>query len=263
MSWSLIYRIQRALLGSILSKLFYQSRVDGSGNPIMLKPFFGKINQKLMEKGFTVPWIMTREQCWAYWDSVFSDKKGVQVYAKKPPGIIQFLHQFWSPQVQYSDSILELGSAAGANLYYLHGLGYKNLAGIEISQKAVDGMHKAFPDLAAKLPIAIGRLEETLMQFESDSVDVIFTMAVAQHIHPTSNFLFNEMVRVVRKHICTIELEAANCSYLFARNYQRIFERLGCKQVKSVLITKEAYPDVNRDYNGYVARLFSTGGFTS
>jgi hypothetical protein len=67
------------------------------------------------------------------------------------------------------------------------------------------------------------------------------------------------MVRVARKHICVVELEAGNCSYLFARNYRRVFQKLGCSQLKSTLITRKAFLDTIRDHDGYVARLFRIG----
>lgn len=249
-------KVPRALFGRFLSTIFYQPRIDEKGEPTLLRPFFGEVNRKLMEKGYTTPWILTREQCWKHWDSFYTGNKPYE-YAQKPAGIVQFLHEFWSPQVALSDSILELGSGSGANLYHLHELGYNNLMGIEISPSAIEGMEKTFPEFALRCNVFVGSLEDTLPKFDTNSVDAIFTMAVAQHIHPTSNFLFNEMVRVARKYVCTIEVEVANCSYIFARNYRRIFQKRGCAQLNSVLITKEAFPDVSRDYDGYVARLFA------
>lgn len=246
-----------ASLSKVLGKLFYQPRIDRKGNPVLLRPFFGEVNRKLMEGGYTAPWIMTRQQCWQRWNSTYYTDDRPYEDALKPAGIVQFLHEFWSPQVKPNDSILELGSGPGANLYYLHKLGYNNLLGIEISQNAIDSMRKAFPEFAMRCRIFVGSFEDLLPKLDTGSVDIIFIMATAQHIHPTSNFLFNEIVRVARKYICTIEMEIGNCSYLFSRNYRRVFQRLGCTQLKSVLITKEAFPSVSRVYDGYVARLFS------
>jgi hypothetical protein len=53
-----------------------------------------------------------------------------------------------------------------------------------------------------------------------------------------------------------IEAEAANCSYVFARNYKRVFQHRGCSEAKSVLIEREAFPDMDSNYYGYTARLF-------
>jgi len=255
-----LWKALRALFGHALSKLFYQPRIDEKGEPTLLRPFFGEVNRKLMEKGYSAPWILAREQCLEFWSSISNaprctgNRPCAQV--QKPGGIVLFLHQLWNPQVALTDSILELGSGAGANLNYLYKYGYDNLLGIEISQGAVDEMKRNFPEVIERCKIFVGSLEDILPKMNTDSMDIVFTMAVAQHIHPTSNFLFQEIVRVARKYICTIELEVGNCSYIFARNYRRVFQRLGCNQLRSTLITKEAFPDVSRDYDGYVARLF-------
>jgi len=64
------------------------------------------------------------------------------------------------------------------------------------------------------------------------------------------------MVRVARRFICLIETEWITCSYVFARNYGRVFERLGAEQVRA-RITPDSIPGPLGDaYVGYVARLF-------
>jgi len=252
-----LWKVARTLFRRYIGKPFYQPRIDSKGNPVLLRPFFGEVNRKLMERGYTAPWIITREECWELYTSTPYARRTAREMAQKPAGIVQFLHEFWSPQVKQSDSILELGSGPGANLHYLYDLGYINLLGIEINQMAIDEMKKAFPEFAKRCEIFVGSLEDLLPKFDTGSADIIFTMAVAQHIHPASNYLFREMVRVAKKYVCTIELEVGNCSYIFPRNYRRVFQRLGCTQLKSALITKEAFPSVSRDYDGYVARLFS------
>jgi SAM-dependent methyltransferase len=246
----------RNLFRQCVGKLFYQLRVDKKGNPTSLRPFFGKLNQRLMEKGYATPWILTRNECWElHTVAPYANDIAFQLI-QKPQGIVQFLHEFWSPQVEPADSVLELGSGPGANLNYLYKLGYKNLKGIEIKQETVDKMNETFPELMTRCEVTVGSLEDVLPEFGTDSVDVIFTMAVAEEIHPTSNFLFKEMVRMARKYICTIEMEVGNCGYIFSRNYRRVFQSLGCSQIKSTLITKGAFPNVNRGYDGYIARLF-------
>lgn len=245
----------RGLLRYCTGKLFYQPRVDKKGNPALLRPFFGKLNQRLMEKGYMAPWILTRKECWElYTAAPYAEDLALKLI-HKPQGVVQFLHEFWSPQVTPTDSILELGSGPGANLNYLYRLGYNTLMGIEIRQESVDKMNETFPELMTGCEVTVGSLENMLPRFSTDSVDIIFTMAVGEGIHPTSNFLFSEMVRIARKYICTVEMEVGNCSYLFARNYRRVFQRLGCSQIKATLITEGAFPNVNRGYDGYVARL--------
>lgn len=254
-----LWKMGRSLFRLCVSKLFYQPRIDRKGNPVLLRPFFGELNRKLMEKGITTPWILTREECWELYTKTPYARSTTHQMTQKPADIVQFLHEFWSPQVKPDNSILELGSGPGANLYYLYKLGYNNLMGIEINRDAIDEMRKAFPDLTTRCEILTGSLEDMLPKLDTGSVDTIFTMAVAYCIHPASTFLFSEMARVARKYICTVELEVGNCSYIFPRNFRRVFQRLGCPQLKSVLITREAFPNVSRDYDGYVARLFCKG----
>ena len=188
-------------------------------------------------------------------DAQFSGNRP-EDYASKPQDIVRFLHEFWKPYVGYEDSILELGCNCGANLYGLHRMGYQHLSGIEINENAASHMKRTFPDLAKRTAISVGSLEEILPKTETKSADVIFTMAVLIHIHPQSDYIFNEMVRVARKYICVIETEAANCGYVFARNYKRVFEHRGWSELKSVLVTKDAFPEMDSNYYGYTARLF-------
>ena len=256
-----VFKAQRKVFGEYMGKLFYQPRVDKYGNPLPLRKLFGRINQFLMENGYSPPWILTKQECYEFWSSTTDEEKfggtRIGVITTKPPGIVQFLNEFLKPQVRIDFSILELGGGCGVNLNSLHNMGYSDLRGIEINTSAVEMMKTAFPELTSTAKIRVGSLEDTLPTMEPNSVDVIFTMAVAYHIHPTSNFIFREMMRIARKYICTIELESANCDYVFARNYGRVFQRLGCLQIKSIMITEETFPEVSRNYDGFIGRLFS------
>ena len=251
---TLLCKAQRKVFGKWL---FYQTSVDEYGNIIPMRRL-GPLNQWLMEKGYTPPWIFTQRECQEYWKSITntSSANRPSEYAAKSQEIVQFLHQFWAPHIGTEDIILELGCNCGANLNGLLCRGYKHLHGMEINETAISQMKCSFPDLAGIATILVGSLEELLPKAPTAGVDVIFTMAVLIHIHPRSNYLFDEMVRVARKYICVVENETANCAYVFSRNYRRVFERLGCSHVKSVLITKSAFPETPSGYYGYTARLF-------
>ena len=254
-----LWKCQRKVFGRYLGLLFYQGRITADRKVLPLKSL-GPINQWLTEHGYTTPWLMTRRECQEFWKGMSNDEpfsgNHPEAYASKPQDIVRFLHEFWKPYVGYEDSILELGCNCGANLYGLNRLGYQHLNGIEINEHAVSHMAHAFPDLAKRAVISLGSVEEMLPKAETRSIDVIFSMAVLLHVHPTSNSVFDEMVRVARKYICVIEAEVANCSYVFARNYKRVFQRRGWSEIKSVLLTKDAFPDMDSNYYGYAARLF-------
>ncbi|MGH9367617.1 MAG: class I SAM-dependent methyltransferase [Thermoanaerobaculia bacterium] len=254
----------RRLLFVCLGKLFYRDRVDGEGNIIRPKRFFTSLNQRLIEKGFTPPWIWSAEECHRFWASRQNNEESAGNrpvdYAAKEMGIIDFLDGFWKPEVVADYSILEVGCNCGVNLHGLRSLGYRHLSGIEMNGNAVAEMRRSFPDLEKVAEISLGTLEELLPKMPSKSVDVVFTMGVLMHVHPRSCQVFSEMVRIARRYIVIIEAEIANCGYLFARNYRRVFGRLGCAQVKSTLLTREAFPYVSRGYDGLTARLFKSQG---
>jgi SAM-dependent methyltransferase len=253
----------RRLLLVCLGKLLYQQRVDTDGNVLRPKIFLTSFNQRLIENGFTPPWIWSLEECHSFWASLQNNQESAgnrpDDYAGKEMGIIDFLDRFWKPEVVGDYSILELGCNCGVNLHGLRNLGYRRLAGVEMNANALAEMGCRFPDLKKVAEISLGTLEELLPKIPSQSVDVVFTMGVLMHVHPKSHQIFSEMVRIARGYVATIETEAANCGYVFARNYRRVFEKLGCAQIKSTLVTRQAFPYVSRNYDGLTARLFSVG----
>lgn len=254
--WPRFWKVQRRAWGyRVGGALLFQPAVDEAGRAARLRPVVGPLNQYLMERGWAPPWIMTREECEAYWRSRDNDSDGNRpsMFAAKDLGIIRFLHRFWSPEVAPTDHILELGSNCGANLNGLRQLGYTRLSGVEINGNAIEEMKRSFPELAVMATITTMPIDDYLRRAPSGSVDVVYTNAVAEHIHPTLNDVFRHMARVARRYVCLVESEVANCTYQFARNYRRMFERLGCAEVRSADPAASGAPD----YGGYVARLFA------
>lgn len=218
-----------------------------------------RLNQALVESGRTAPWVMTEREVREYWATRTegATTNDPSDYAHKDPGIMDFVSSFWSPEISPSDSVLELGPNAGPNLNRLRELGYRDLRGIEINPSAVEHMATTFPELAATASITTGSFDRVLPTVADDSVDAVFTMAVLIHVHPAARSIFREMARIAARHICVIEMEHASNMYVYPRSYRRVFGRLGCCELRSVLITPESAPKVSRDYDGYVARLFA------
>jgi len=255
--WEYFWTVHRRLWGyRVGNALFFQPAVDKDGRAVKLQPLFGRLNQLIMERGWSPPWIMTKDECEAYWRSRdnLSDGNRPSMFATKDLGIIRFMHGFWSPEVGRGDHILELGSNCGANLNGLRQLGYTCLSGVEINGNALDEMKRSFPELAPSSTITMMPIDEYLRAAPSGSVDVIYTMAVSHHLHPALNDVFRHMARVARRYVCLVETEVANCTYQFARDFRRIFERVGCTQVRSAIPSDI---DPSLDYGGYVARLFA------
>ena len=251
---------QKALV--LAEPYVYAERTTPTGevnHPRGLHALGVRVNQAIVEAGRTPPWTFTAEQCREFWASRSiggPDNDPLNKYAHKDPVINDFLHAFWQPEVTTGDRILELGPNAGGNLSRLRELGYTHLAGIDINPVALDVFRREHPELAAQTELMLGPFEQILPTLEAGAYDTVFTMAVGIHIHPTSDLVFREMARVARSYVCTLETEVANGRYTFARNYKRVFERFGCKQVREEHIDSRNHPEVERIYDGYVARLF-------
>jgi len=90
--------------------------------------------------------------------------------------------------------ILELGCNVGRNLAHLADQGYSRLEGIEISPHAVELLRASYTQLE-DATIHLGPVEEVLPRL-IEGYDVIFTMAVLEHIHPDSVAVFDDMARL-------------------------------------------------------------------
>jgi SAM-dependent methyltransferase len=110
-------------------------------------------------------------------------------------------------------SILEIGCNSGRNLNHLWQDGYKNLRGMEISEHAVKRLRIEYPSLAM-IPVDIGPAELSIQKYASNSVGVIFTMAVLEQLHPDSQFLFKEIARVAGKYVLAIEPRGGKRSHM-------------------------------------------------
>jgi SAM-dependent methyltransferase len=213
-----------------------------------------RVNQALFEHGIRPPWVWDREQCRSYWSTRTNDgdPNSPLAYASKPQAIVEFLHEFWQPYVRPEMRLLEVGCNAGANLHGLRARGYRSLSAIEINPAAIVELRTSFPELE-DVDITQATLEDALPSMPR--IDVVFSMAVLLHVHPSSSQVFREIARIGR-YICVIEAEPLTVGWAFARNYRRVFERLGCAQIRSARLTEDAMPGLGSAYYGYTARLF-------
>ncbi|KQZ28525.1 hypothetical protein ASD50_19585 [Mesorhizobium sp. Root552] len=138
--------------------------------------------------------------------------------------------------------ILELGCNAGRNMAFLHNAGFTRLTAIEINANAIDHMRHTFPELK-RAKIIISSIEDSIRQLPGNSFNIIYTMAVLEHVHPDSNWIFAEMARVSPK-IITVEDEVTESPRHFKRDYRTIFQDLGYKQIELI----EAVPGMTRGF---------------
>lgn len=137
--------------------------------------------------------------------------------------------------------ILEIGCNVGRNLNFLYKEGYKNIEGIEISSRAVELMREHYPEMAAEIKIFNHPIEEVIKDFGDGNYDLVFTVAVLEHIHYESEWVFNEIVRITSTNIITIEDELGVGDRHFTRNYNKVFIPMGLKQVYSENLDREEH----------------------
>jgi len=133
------------------------------------------------------------------------------------------------------NSIIELGCNCGRNLNHLYEEGYVNLSGIEICPMAISQMKKTYPQLYKNSDIQQNSLEESLPDILSNLYDIVFTSAVLMHIPYQSDFIFKEIARICNKYLVIAEgEEMKQCWSHYPRDYKKIFEGFGLKQIKEV-----------------------------
>jgi 2-polyprenyl-3-methyl-5-hydroxy-6-metoxy-1,4-benzoquinol methylase len=82
-------------------------------------------------------------------------------------------------------------------------------------------------------------VEEVIKEFEDRQYDAVFTMAVLEHIHSDSEWVFEEIVQVSKKYLITMEDERTVSWRHFPRQYKKIFEKVGTKQIEEIQCNKE------------------------
>lgn len=184
----------------------------------------------------------TREKVKQYWLNPEPKNTPDKYIAGKRGDYLVMLMKKYVPK---DAAILELGCNVGRNLERLRLAGYEHLQAIELNPKALELMKTAFPLLAGTF--TCGTIEDILPGLEP--VDVIYTMAVLEHIHPDSAFVFPEIVKHART-IIVIEDEVCDNLRICPRNYGEIFCDLGAHQLYEHVCTD--IPELER----CVARVF-------
>ena len=178
----------------------------------------------------------TREELQGYWRSPPDEGNLPQSYlegAARSMLLLELVRQHLSVDPARA-SILEIGCNVGRNLNYLFGAGYLNLTGIEISENAVRLLRQEFSALAAASRIHVAPVEEKIREFVDGEFDLVFTMAVLEHVHDQSAWIFTEMVRVTKELLITVEDEREVSERHFPRNYGRVFTMVGMKEIHSL-----------------------------
>jgi SAM-dependent methyltransferase len=186
-----------------------------------------------------------------YWRDPWDAGNQPQVYLDEDPAGSRLLVQTAGECVARDASILEIGCNVGRNLEHLRRAGYTDLHAIEMNAHAVALMRTSFPELKPTLHQA--QVERVIEALPTNGYELVFTMAVLLHIHPSSDWILPHVARITSRFLLTIEVERPIRSWRkFPRDYGAVFGDLGFDEVES-----RALDESFGVLGGYTLRLFS------
>ena len=151
----------------------------------------------------------TREDLLDYWRSPRDDWNLPSRYLNERasrPFLVEIVRRYARPDWK----ILEIGCNAGANLHHLFRAGFTHLGGIEVNPEAVKLLTATFPKLASHAEIYNAPVEDKIRGIPDGAFNIVFTMAVLEHLHRESEWVFREMARVAKDYLITIEDERSS-----------------------------------------------------
>jgi len=207
----------------------------------MFNPKFVRVtDNRFFYSDDNVEYEIPAQSIHAYWKTPNAEYNKPEDYFKtgqdRSKDLVSLFDRFCSKE----DKIMELGCNIGRNLHYLCEAGYKNLSGIDINQHSIDLSKTYYPDTVAKMPLKCTSIEDHFITMDNNEVDTMFTLGVLMHIHPSSIWIFRYMAELINKHIIIGEEEGSFNTRVFPRDYKKIFEGVGLKQVHGEL---KKYPN--------------------
>jgi SAM-dependent methyltransferase len=156
--------------------------------------------------------------------------------------LVSVLDQFAAPD----PAVLEVGCSSGRHLERLRRAGYEDVTGIDINDESFDVMAEHYPELADTGTFLTGAIEDVVPTFSDGAFDVVYSVETLQHVHPETEWVFEELVRVTSDLLVTAENEGnsprrghagnevshVNDEFpLYYRDWQHVFSELGMAQL--------------------------------
>lgn len=147
-------------------------------------------------------------------------------------------------------AVLELGCSSGRHLAHLYDHGYRNLSGIEINAEALTVMEESYPALASCGTFYTDSIENVIPAFENDQFDMVFSVETLQHLHPKSDWVFEELSRITTSHLITVEnegTEGTGVNYvndefpLYYRDWKQLFTDRGFVHLDCVPLQRDTF----------------------
>ena len=215
---------------------------------LRVRNLFSKISKRLPSKAVRP---LSREKLYSYWKTPNDRWNSPELYLQGHERS-DFLVSIVKRYLNREGSILELGCNVRRNLQNLFNAGFRNLSGVEISAKAIEIMKLKLPTLAKSSSIYNSTIEDWVQSYSSLQFDLIFAMAVLEHIHWDSDWVFSYLSKMSKKYLVIIEDEWQVSNRHFPRNYKDIFENLGMTQLEEINCVH--IPGLNKNF---FARVFS------
>ncbi len=171
---------------------------------------------------------LSRAELHAYWRNPW-DGENLPVDYLRPEARSSFFVSLVRKYAVPGAKVLELGCNVGKNLHFLFQAGFTRLTGVEISEAPLRLFRTSYPETAHHTTIHHVPIESVIQQFSDREFDVVFTMAVLEHIHTESEWIFPEIARITGDLLITIEDEGEVSQRIFPRNYRQVFEPAGLR----------------------------------
>jgi 2-polyprenyl-3-methyl-5-hydroxy-6-metoxy-1,4-benzoquinol methylase len=139
--------------------------------------------------------------------------------------------------------VLEVGCGVGRHLAPLAEAGFSELAGVDVNADALDVLREKYPELAAVGEFHADTIEEYVQEVETDAFDAVFSVETLQHIHPDATWVFEELARISRDLVVTVENESGEYGSvnhvddqlpLYYRDWRAVFTELGLSEVETM-----------------------------
>lgn len=193
--------------------------------------------------------LHSRDQLHEFWRN--PDEPNRPEHYREPVERSRFLVDLLQPHLQADWTVLEIGCNVGRNLAFLRDAGLGRLTGIEINGEALALLRETYPELGATATLVNAPVEDVIRGMADRSFDLVYTMAVLEHLHPASEWVFGEMARVTRSLLVTVEDERGISVRHTPRDYGRVFAALGMRQ-----ILEREVSEAEGLSPGFVARVF-------
>lgn len=138
--------------------------------------------------------------------------------------------------------VLEVGCGVGRHLAELADAGLTDLTGVDVNPGALAALRETYPSLADVGTFQAGTVEAYVADIPDRAFDVVFSVETLQHIHPDSNWVFDELARITDGCLLVVENESGPAGTvnhvdedvpLYYRDWGAVFTDCGLRPVES------------------------------